>query len=119
MKPTTEQNLPTLEERIKALLNAISDPKACRGCGMTIYFVRHKNGRATPYTADGVNHFINCSKASQFKRPPSGRRYVKTTARYAGDCSECRSPIEVGDSGVYDTETRKMYCAGCGEDLEE
>lgn len=38
----------------------------CRGCEALVYWVTHKNGKRTPYTAAGLNHFIDCPAAAQF-----------------------------------------------------
>lgn len=59
-------NLPTLEERILSLLQNIGDVGACRGCQAAIYWVTHKNGKKTPYTPAGINHFIDCPARAQF-----------------------------------------------------
>jgi hypothetical protein len=32
-----------------------------------LFFMRHENGKLAPYTADAVNHFINCRKADWFR----------------------------------------------------
>lgn len=49
------------------LLRAIAgEPVKCRGCEAAIYWVTHKNGKRTPYTAAGLNHFIDCPAAAQF-----------------------------------------------------
>jgi uncharacterized protein with PIN domain len=59
----------TLAERVRDLLSRVAlEVRPCRACGMKLYFVTHTNGKVAPYTADAVNHFINCPKASQFKR---------------------------------------------------
>ncbi len=42
------------------------DPVPCRGCQAPIYWVTHKNGKRTPYTPSGLNHFIDCPAAAQF-----------------------------------------------------
>ncbi len=41
-------------------------PVPCRGCQAPIYWVTHKNGKRTPYTPAGLNHFIDCPAAAQF-----------------------------------------------------
>jgi hypothetical protein len=62
-------NLPTLEERIRRLLElAAEETRCCKACGALLFFVRHNNGKRAPYTVDGLNHFINCPAAQQFKR---------------------------------------------------
>ena len=57
-----------LLDNIERLFKNIADPGICRGCGAAIFWVTHKNGRKTPYTASGLNHFIDCPKAKEFKR---------------------------------------------------
>lgn len=52
---------------MKALLTNIGDPGKCRGCQADIFWVTHKNGKKTPYTPAGLNHFIDCPAAKQFK----------------------------------------------------
>jgi hypothetical protein len=53
--------LSRLMRGITALMTAIgADPAQCKGCKQRIYFIRHANGKATPYDADGTNHFITC-----------------------------------------------------------
>ena len=63
-------NLPTIEERMRKLLDLIGvEFRPCSGCGVQLVFVIHrKTGARTPYTYDGLNHFINCPDAKQFKR---------------------------------------------------
>ncbi len=62
-------SLPTLEQRIESLLrNVAEEIRPCRACGAELAMVRHKNGKLAPYTMAGVNHFIDCEKADQFRR---------------------------------------------------
>lgn len=49
-----------------ALLRNIGGLAQCAGCGALIYWVRHKNGKRTPYDPSGLNHFVSCPKADQF-----------------------------------------------------
>jgi hypothetical protein len=38
---------------------------------VVLFFIRHQRGgqsKLAPYTEDGVNHFITCPKADQFRR---------------------------------------------------
>lgn len=51
-----------------ALLKRIADGKRCEGCGALIYMVRHSLGQVAPYTAAGLNHFVDCPARDQFKR---------------------------------------------------
>lgn len=62
-------SLPTLEQRIEALLrNVAEEIRPCKACGVELAMVRHKNGKLAPYTMSGINHFIDCAKADQFRR---------------------------------------------------
>ena len=62
-------NLPSLEERISRLLALTAeDKRRCTACGTELYFVRHRNGKLAPYTADGLNHFLTCPEAHRFKK---------------------------------------------------
>lgn len=49
------------------LLTLSADPGTCRQCGASIFWVRHLNGKAVPYTVYGLNHFVDCP------RPPARR----------------------------------------------
>lgn len=60
-----------LESRCAEL--AADELRACKACGKQLAFVRHRDtGRVAPYDLDGetvgVNHFITCPKAEQFRR---------------------------------------------------
>lgn len=44
-------------------------------------------------------------------------RYRTITAKYPGRCAECEERFDEGDSVVFDTKERKVYCESCGEDL--
>ena len=68
-EPEKTQKLPTMEDRIRALLtNVAEDKRPCRNCGEPLAFVRHRNGKLAPYTMAGVNHFIDCPGAQQFRK---------------------------------------------------
>jgi hypothetical protein len=63
------QTLPTLEERIEALLkNVAQEIRPCRACGEMLAIVKHANGKLAPYTKAGINHFLDCPHAARFKR---------------------------------------------------
>jgi len=50
------------------LLNLVAEEtRPCKGCGIQVAGVLHRNGKLAPYTLDGMNHFINCPKAEQFR----------------------------------------------------
>ena len=55
-------------KRMLALLKNVGDSGTCRGCGLPIFWVTHKNGKKAPYDFDGLNHFGSCSKREDFKR---------------------------------------------------
>lgn len=63
----------TFEERVEDLLEKIAEiTRPCRGCGETVYFVRHRaSGKLAPYTREALNHFANCPNAQQFKKAAS------------------------------------------------
>lgn len=62
-------NLPPIEDRLAALLRHVAEEiRPCRACGTELAMVRHRNGKLAPYTFVGVNHFLDCPSASQFKR---------------------------------------------------
>lgn len=56
------------------LLNQIGDESRCKKCNMTIYWVTHKNGKKTPYTSEGLNHFVDCPFAREFRTSPTQDR---------------------------------------------
>jgi len=56
--------------RIRELLERTAEARRpCKACSTELFFVRHANGKLTPYTSDGVNHFVNCPEAARFKKP--------------------------------------------------
>ena len=66
-------NIPTIEARMESLLRLVAEEvRACRACGAQLAMVRHRNGRLGPYTMDGVNHFINCPAAEDFRKRKAG-----------------------------------------------
>lgn len=58
--------------RVQSLMRLIGDVGNCRGCATAIVWLVHRNGKKTPYDAEGdtagVNHFITCPKRENFKR---------------------------------------------------
>lgn len=61
--------LPTMPERIQHFYKQIgAEPGRCRGCGRTIWWVLHANGKRTPYTDELLNHFSDCSAAGDFRK---------------------------------------------------
>ena len=63
-------NLPPIEERMEKLLELVAKEKRpCSRCGATIYIVHHvKTDKDAPYTKLGVNHFLDCPHAAEFRR---------------------------------------------------
>jgi hypothetical protein len=62
-------NIPPVEDRIRRLLGLTAEEsRTCKACGALLFFVRHSNGKLAPYTADGVNHFVNCPAAERFRK---------------------------------------------------
>lgn len=51
-----------------ALLHNVGERKTCRGCGVSIYWVTHRNNARTPYTPEGLNHFVNCPNSEMFRK---------------------------------------------------
>lgn len=61
--------VPELERNILAILKMLAVfVRPCKSCGATIYFVLSREGFKIPYTADGVNHFKNCTHLERFSR---------------------------------------------------
>ena len=52
---------------IVRMLNSLTEPTKCRGCGRAIWFVKTKHGKLAPFTDEGVNHFSDCEKADKFR----------------------------------------------------
>jgi hypothetical protein len=66
---TAAPSLPSLEDRIFNLLKlAAKEIRPCKLCGVTLYFIEHKSGTHAPYTKEGINHFLNCPNAGEFRR---------------------------------------------------
>lgn len=57
-----------LLRRIAHLLDQVGQRSQCMGCNAPIMWVTHRNGKKTPYTLEGLNHFIDCKQASMFRR---------------------------------------------------
>lgn len=60
-------------QRLAELVQHAGQEAQCKGegCRARIYFIRHQNGRHTPYNPDGVNHFVTCPLRANFKRKPN------------------------------------------------
>jgi len=59
---------------MRYLLQKIGKQGACRACGADIFWVRHANGKVTPYTPAGLNHFVDCPGRAQFATKKSGEK---------------------------------------------
>ncbi len=53
---------------IRKLLNLVGTPGVCKGCQASVVWTTHNNGAKTPYDWSGLNHFVSCPKASDFKK---------------------------------------------------
>ncbi len=68
-------NIPPIEERMKRLLiDAAQLRRPCKRCGAALYFLRHSTGNLVPYTEDGINHFLNCPQAAEFRKKQQGQQ---------------------------------------------
>jgi hypothetical protein len=54
-------------EAMAKMLLRIGHQDQCRGCLVPIYWVTHLNGKKTPYTEAGLNHFIDCPQREMFR----------------------------------------------------
>ena len=54
-------------QRMLTLLKQLGEPGHCRGCNADVYWVTGKRS-AVPVTPTGLNHFVDCSAADQFRR---------------------------------------------------
>ena len=71
----SKQTLPPIEQRMETLLRLVAEElRPCGACGVELAMVRHRNGKLAPYTMAGVNHFIDCEKAAQFRRRTGGAK---------------------------------------------
>lgn len=69
VEPAPPANCPTPEDRMRRLLELTAEEiRPCRECQATLYMVRHRNGKIAPYTVDGLNHFLDCPFANNFRR---------------------------------------------------
>lgn len=66
--PHPQSNEGVLLQRIRDLLFAVGDLARCKGCGAQIVWVKHKDGKAVPYTTEGLNHFRDCPARDQFRK---------------------------------------------------
>lgn len=57
-----------IRQAIRSVLVFAGDVGPCRGCKQNVYWTKHANGKNAPYDPTGINHFITCPKAKEFKR---------------------------------------------------
>lgn len=58
-----------LRKNIKTLYGFLGAAQgACRACGKVIFWVRSRNGKMGPFTESGLNHFVDCLHANQFRK---------------------------------------------------
>lgn len=43
-------------------------PGLCRSCGAPVLWLESKNGKKSPFNADGVNHFATCPQADSWRK---------------------------------------------------
>lgn len=58
----------SMRDIVRVYVMNLGDPARCKGCGATIWYIRHANGKHVPYTRDGLNHFADCPKAQRFRK---------------------------------------------------
>ena len=56
-----------LAERIATLIIRIGERGFCKGCGVGVFWIRHRNGKLGIYNPDGISHYATCPKAEQFR----------------------------------------------------
>jgi len=56
------------ETRLKRMLVIVGTPGRCKGCDTAIYWVTTRRDAMVPYTAEGLSHFADCPKATQFRK---------------------------------------------------
>lgn len=68
--PNSQPDCAELLKRIRNLLMQTADVvRPCKACGVQLAFVKTRAGKLAPYTIDGVNHFANCPRAAEFRKP--------------------------------------------------
>lgn len=58
----------TWQDRLKKMLVIVGTPGRCKGCNLAIYWVSTRRDSVLPYTAEGLPHFADCPKASEFRK---------------------------------------------------
>lgn len=64
-----EECLAAARQAMIDLLWNVGNSAHCNGCGAGIFWITHKNGKKTPYTPAGLNHFVDCPASQQFRKP--------------------------------------------------
>ena len=63
-----QENLNQLKQNLINILNQVGKPDTCKGCHVVIYWIKHKNGKMTPYTENGLNHLADCPVSDRFRK---------------------------------------------------
>ena len=83
---TPEQQL---RDNVVFLLSQIGERSTCKGtagvpgCGATIWWVRHANGKRAPYTADAMNHWIDCVQAPVIRAAFKAKKQAESQKRFS------------------------------------
>lgn len=64
--------LQAMEKAMTDLLKNAGHFGTCTACNAPIVWIRHTNGKNTPYTTEGLNHFIDCPAREQFGKKKAG-----------------------------------------------
>jgi len=51
-------------------LPAGQTPSHCRSCGAHVIWLVSRNGKASPFNHDGINHFATCAQADRWRKRP-------------------------------------------------
>lgn len=63
-----DETLVTMREIARSFVMAQGDAGRCRSCQAAIWWIKHANGKATPYTREALNHFIDCPSREKHRR---------------------------------------------------
>lgn len=63
-----------IRSEMRRFLETLGTPARCKGCEVIIYWVLHRNGRRTPYSQDGVNHWQDCAASKEMRERYPRRR---------------------------------------------
>ncbi len=70
--PDVETCAEALKKALRSMVLRIGAPGFCSACGQAVYWIGHLNGKRAPYTAAGLNHFIDCPEAERFGKSKTG-----------------------------------------------